>query len=115
MVGCCDCCNTKKGDLRVCDNWRGISLLDVISTVFARILQQRLQTVAESELAESQCGFRKGRRCTDMVFCARQLVEKTQEHKKQLYVVFVDLRKAYDSVPPAWLCGEYWRSMGFPP
>ena len=55
----------KKGDLSVCDNWRGISLLDVIGKVFARILQQRLQTVAESELAESQCGFRKGRGCTD--------------------------------------------------
>ena len=58
---CCDCCNTEKGDLSVYDNWREISLLDVIGKVFAHILQQRLQTVAESELAESQCGFRKGR------------------------------------------------------
>ena len=89
----------KKGDLSVCDNWRGISLLDIMGKVFARILQQRLQAVAEGELAESQCGFRKGRRCTDMVFYARQLVEKAIEHEELLYVVFVDLRKAYDSVP----------------
>ena len=70
MGGCCDCCNTGKGDLSVCDNWRGISLWDVIGEVFARILQHCLQTVAENELAESQCGFRKGRGCTDVVFCA---------------------------------------------
>ena len=114
MGGCCDCCNTEKGDLSVCDNWRGISLLEVIGKVFARILQQCLQTVAESELAESQCGFRKGHGCTDTVFCARQLVERTQEHKEQLYVVFVDLRKAYDSV----LHMAMWRVLeknGFPP
>ena len=37
----------KKGDLRICDNWRGISLLDVTGKFFARILQQRLQTVAK--------------------------------------------------------------------
>ena len=52
------------------DDWRGISLLDVIGKVFACILQQGLQTAAESELAKSQCGFRKGRGCTDMLFCA---------------------------------------------
>ena len=104
----------KKGDLSVCDNWRGISLLDVMGKVFARILQQRLQAVAEGELAESQCGFRKGRGCTDMVFCARQLVEKAIEHEELLYVVFVDLRKAYDSVPRTAM----WRILekyGFPP
>ena len=28
---------------------------------------------------ESQCGFRKGRGCVDMIFVARQLVEKTSE------------------------------------
>ena len=89
----------KQGDLSVCDNWRVISLLDAIGKVFARILQQHLQTVAESELAESQCGFRKEGGCTDMVFCVRQLVEKTQEHKEQLHVLFFFyLMKAYDSV-----------------
>ena len=66
----------KKGDLKLCDNWRGISLLDVAGKVFAWILQDRLQGIAEKVLPESQCGFRKGRGCTDMVFAARQLVEK---------------------------------------
>ena len=32
-------------------------------------------------------------------FIARQLVEKVREHSKSLYVLFVDLRKVYDSVP----------------
>ena len=53
----------KKGNLHICDNWRGISLLDVIGKLFARILQDRLQCVAEGLLPESQSGFRRGRGC----------------------------------------------------
>ena len=85
----------KNGNLKRCDNWRGISLLDV----FARILQERLQTVADGVLPESQCGFHKERGCVDMIFVARQLVEKCREHDESLFVLFVDLKKAYDSVP----------------
>ena len=71
-----------------------ISLLKVAGKVFARILQDRLQVVAEKVLPESQCGFRKGRGCVDMIFAARQLVEKSKEHDDSLFVLFVDLRKA---------------------
>ena len=65
----------KKGNLRNCDNWQGIALLDVVGKVVARILQERLQQVAEEEVPESQCGFRKGRGCMDMIFTVHQLVE----------------------------------------
>ena len=89
----------KKGDLRSCDNRRGIRLLDVVGKIFARIIQDRLEPLAAEVLPESQCGFRRGRGCVDMVFSARQLIEKAIEHESELFVLFVDLRKAYDSVP----------------
>ena len=75
----------KKGDLTSCDNWRGISLLDIVGKVVARVLQDRLQKIAEDELPESQCGFRKGRGCTDMIFVVRQLVEKFWEHTSKAF------------------------------
>ena len=34
-----------------------------------------------------------------MIFCARQLMEKAREHNTTLYLLFIDLRKAYDSIP----------------
>ena len=86
----------KKGDLTQCDNWRGISLLDVVGKLFTQVMQRRLERMVEDTLPDSQCGFRSGRGCIDMIFCARQLVEKMREHNTKL---FVDLRKAYDSVP----------------
>ena len=60
-----------KGDLSKCDNWRSIALLDVVGKVVARIIQERLQDLAEEELPESQCGFRNGQGCSDMIFAVR--------------------------------------------
>ena len=61
-------------------NWRGIALLDVVGKLVGRIVQSRLQVLAEKELPESQCGFRRGRSCTDMIFAVRQFAEKAIEH-----------------------------------
>lgn len=88
-----------------------ISLLHIAGKVFARIIQQRLQIIAEDILPDSQCGFRAGRGCTGMSFAARQLIEKCREH---LFLLFVVLKKAYDSVPRPAL----WRVLkkhGVPP
>ena len=41
----------KKGDLKQCDHWRGISLLDVVGKVLGRIVQGRLQVIAEKNSA----------------------------------------------------------------
>ena len=71
----------KKGDRSRCDNWRGIALLEVVGKVVARVLQDRLQQLAEEELPESQCGFRKCRGCMDMMFTLRQVMEKAIEHR----------------------------------
>ena len=57
----------KKRDLTVCDNWRGISLLDVVGKLFAKVIQKRLQGVVEDVVSDSQCGFCKGRGCTDIL------------------------------------------------
>ena len=43
----------KKGNLRSCDNWRGIALLEVVGKMVARIVQGRLQRLAERELQDS--------------------------------------------------------------
>ena len=39
------------------DNWQGIALLDVVGKLVARVVQGRLQDLAEEVLPESQCGF----------------------------------------------------------
>lgn len=89
----------KKGDLKCCDNWRGISLLDVIGKLMARILKERLEKISDRVLPVSQCRFRRGRGGVDTIFAARQLIEKTREHGDILFMLFVDLKKDHHSVP----------------
>nr|VZI19558.1 unnamed protein product [Spirometra erinaceieuropaei] len=85
----------RKGNRQVCDNHRGISLLNIAGKIFARILLNHLE---QGLLPESQCGFRRHRGTTDMIFAARQLQEKCQEMRTHLYSTFVDLTKAFDTV-----------------
>jgi len=46
-----------------------------------------------------QFGSRPGKGTTDAVFVVRQLQEKYMEKKKELWMAFVDLEKAFDGVP----------------
>ena len=64
-----------------------------------RILDKRLRERVEPELGEEQLGFRKGRGTTDGMFSLRQLVEKRLEKQGHMALAFVDLEKAFDTVP----------------
>ena len=59
----------------------------MVGKVVEKLVQSRLQLLAERVLPESQCGF---------MVC--QLAEKATEHQTQQYRVFVYLWKAYNSV-----------------
>ena len=90
--------NKNKGDRSDCNNYRGISLLSVVGKLFARVILTRLQQLAERVYPESQCGFRSNRSTIDMVFSLRQIQEKCREQSMPLYMSFVDLAKAFDTV-----------------
>ena len=94
----------RKGNLQLCDNHCGISLLSIAGKVLARVLLNRLTEHLEQSglLPESQCGFRKDRGTIDMIFTARQLQVKCQEQNRDLYMTFVDLTKAFDSQLCLW-------------
>lgn len=88
----------KKGDQRVCSNYRGITLLSLPGKAFARVLHSRLTEVVDHKIQEEQCGFRRGRGTTDQLFLLQQIVEKAWEFAQPVYISFVDLEKAYDRV-----------------
>ena len=63
------------------------------------ILDKRLRERVEHKLGEEQLGFRKGRGATDGIFSLRQLVEKRLEKQGHMALAFVDLERAFDTVP----------------
>ena len=89
-----------KGDRSCCDNHRGISLLCIAGKILTRLLLNRLfsHVVALGLIPETQCGFYPGKGTTDMTFSLRQLQEKCKLHSQDLYLLFIDLTKAFDTV-----------------
>ena len=77
-----------------------VSLLSIAGKILAKILLNRLNAHLDkaSLIPESQFGFRKDRGTIDMICTARQLQEKCQEQNVDLYMTFVDLTKAFDTV-----------------
>jgi len=71
--------------------------------IFSRLYGNTINYFLEQEFShietEEQTGFRVGRSTFDHVFSLKQLIEKKMSVDQQLHLLFVDLEKAYDSVP----------------
>ena len=54
-------------------------------------------------LAESQCGFCRSPSTSDMIFTLRQQQENAVEQQQSLYMIFIYLSKAFDTVDTSTL------------
>ena len=88
----------KKGDLSLCGNWRGITLLSIPSKVLTRVILNRMKVAVDEALRDEQAGFRKDRSCIDQIATLRIIVEQTIEWSSPLYLLFVDFEKAFNSL-----------------
>ena len=59
-----------------------------------------------TNIHDRQCGFMPGRSTTDAIFILKQTIQKHREEQNNIRVKFIDLEKAYDSIPRV----EIWRS-----
>lgn len=95
----------KKGDKLAADNYRGVTLLDVVGKVYVTVVHSRIRAHLCSQLLQSQCGFVPGKGTGEAMFRLRRLVELARDYATPLHAAFVDFRKAFDSVNRATL----WR------
>lgn len=87
-----------KGSASDCGNYRGISLLSIGGKILTKIMASRLLKYIESIIPESQSGFRPKRGTIDLIFTLRQLQEKVREQQSKMFIAFIDLTKAFDSI-----------------
>jgi hypothetical protein len=88
----------KKGDKTDCSNYRGISLLSTSYKILSNILLARLTPYADEIVRDHQCVFRRNRSTTDQIFYIRQILDKKWEYNGTVHQLFIDFKKAYDSV-----------------
>jgi hypothetical protein len=85
-----------KGGVQSCTNYRRIRLMSHTMKLWERIIEHRLRGV--TNVTENQFGFMPGRSTMDAIFLIRQVMERCREQKKDICMVFIDLKKAYDKV-----------------
>ena len=78
----------------------GFRLLPTQAKYLLKMVASHLSNYCEGKgiLPEEQCGFRPARSTIDMLFVVRRLQELRRARKIPLYMYFIDLQKAYDSV-----------------
>jgi sorting nexin-29 len=62
------------------------------------LILERINPCVEEIVGNYQYGFRRGKSTTDHVFTLRQIMSKYYKFEKNLHLVFVDYKQAYDSV-----------------
>ena len=88
----------KKGDLRYVTNWRPIMLRDAAAKAVTLIFGLRIAKVFKLNGRESQCGFCGDKSTLDGIFNSKSIVQLRREAGLPTWALWVDLRKAFDTV-----------------
>ena len=82
------------------NSYRGITISSCLGKVFTIIMKNRLASFLESNnlLSKFQIGFCSGKRTTDHIFVLKTLLDVAKSRKKPLYMCFIDLKSAFDTV-----------------
>ena len=91
----------KKGKHTSPGNYRPVSLTSIICKLLESIIRDRLMEFldARSLLSEDQHGFRSGRSCVTQLLEIIEIWSSMLDEGGSIDVVYLDFRKAFDSVP----------------
>lgn len=103
----------KKGRRSDPGNYRPVSLTSVACKVMETIIRKHLLQMVEGDLSDSQHGFRKGRSCLTNLLETFEEWTRALDNGYGLDVVYLDYRKAFDSVPHKRLLSKL-KAMGIP-
>ena len=88
----------KGGDSKDPNNWRPIAILSISCKIFSRVIYNRIRKPLDQEQSDEQFGFRSHRSTSDALLIAESVISKSLEYNVELWLVSVDLRKAFDRV-----------------
>ncbi|KAH9271219.1 hypothetical protein BASA83_006539 [Batrachochytrium salamandrivorans] len=105
----------KDGDPLNPGDKRGIAFINVGLKLVCKVLQMRIERFVETNnlLSYEQAGFRKREECVGQVVSLVDIIQRRQNAGLNTHVLFIDIRKAFDTVPVGALLWKL-QNMGFP-
>jgi len=93
------------------DNYRGTSLIPVPFKLLLSMITIRVQKAMEENglFCREQAGFRAQEECPGQVAALVDMVQRRASIGIPIYLMFVDLSKAYDTVPYEALFGKMYQ------
>ena len=88
----------KIGDLNQTSNWRTIAILPILYKLFSKTLYNRLSKNLFLHQLFDQHAFIPERRIEDALFCLEIATEFSLEYQTPLWILSMDLRKAFDTI-----------------
>jgi hypothetical protein len=89
----------KKGDKGMVNNYRPISLLPVASKILERCIFNQINPIVKGDIDVKQHGFMSQKSTVTNLIEFYENITYHYDNKKQTDVVYLDLSKAFDSVP----------------
>ena len=88
-----------KGNKADCGSYWGISLLSTARKILAYVMFNcSVASISEENLPEAQCSFCPGGSTIDMVFTVCKVQQKWIEQTSDLFTIFLDLTKAFNTI-----------------
>ena len=81
-----------------CDLHRTISLMSHVTKIILRVILLRARNKVRQEISDEQYGFMKDRGIRNAIYMMRLMAERAIEMQRDLYVCFIDYKKAFDRV-----------------
>uniref|UniRef100_A0A8C6SMB2 Reverse transcriptase domain-containing protein n=1 Tax=Neogobius melanostomus TaxID=47308 RepID=A0A8C6SMB2_9GOBI len=85
-------------DTLLIENWRPITLLTTDYKILSLVYANRLKKYLNKIIAETQCGFIKGRHISNNIRLVLDLLDYSDNVHSDAFILFVDFYKAFDTI-----------------
>jgi hypothetical protein len=83
------------------DNYRQITIIEPVIKLLSSIAVMRVRRYVEARnlLGKEQAGFRQGEECAAHYAALLEIAQRLKRSNKSTYIAFLDIKKAFPSVP----------------
>ena len=98
----------KSGNLLEVKNYRPISLLSIVSKVLERIIFNKIIDFLRPKFSKQQFGFQKNKSSLSQLLSSFAYILEEIDKGSTVDMIFLDLKKAFDTVPHEELLFKLW-------